>query len=613
MGTSSTFSTSNSHVKYNISVSTNWQTVAENYSSVHIKVNFWRNNSGYQTYGTGVVYCKINGETHTASVSPSQKITENGITLFEKDVAVYHNNDGSKYLEVSAWISLDTPLSSSEQSYGEWLTTIPRSATFTNADNFNDEQNPKIYFNNPGGFKLQLKMEAGGNDYLIVRDNIYPSSPFTFSLTHEERNKLRAMCPNSNTLSVRFTVATYMPNSSEASNHSYGDRTMTIINAQPSFTSNQLSYQDSDTSITQITGDNQLIVRNKSNLQISFSSATAQKSATISKYQIIFNGSTSEKSSSGTYSLGTINSSQNLNLQVRAIDSRGNSTTVSKTVTIADWVAPIINATANRINNYESQTNLIAKVQTSSVNNTNSLQSLQYRTKKTSDSSWSSWISFQNNVQIQMNLDNLFAWDIQVQANDKFGSTTHNLVVSKGMPIMFFDTKKLSVGVNCFPEKSSSLEINGKTIFDLVYPVGSIYMSINSTNPANFFGGTWVQWGAGRVPVCVNTSNSNFNTVEKTGGSSSHRHDWRIAMHWWYGAACGESAGNGTGAYVYSDDRYDGWARSLDGKSCPVNNASYNSQGTTTATPNGKYSQGNTSSTSTLQPYITCYMWKRTA
>ena len=72
-------------------------------------------------------------------------------------------------------------------------------------------------------------------------------------------------------------------------------------------------------------------------------------------------------------------------------------------------------------------------MQTSSVNNTNSLQSLQYRTKKTSDSSWGSWIGFQNNVQIQMNLDNLFAWDIQVQANDKFGSTTHNLVVSKGM------------------------------------------------------------------------------------------------------------------------------------------------------------------------------------
>ena len=521
LGTSSTFSTSNSHVKYNISVSTNWQTVAENYSSVHVKVNFWRNNVGYQTYGTGVVYCKINGTTCTANVTPSQKITESGITLFEKDVAVYHNNDGSKYLETSAWISMDTPLSSSEQSYGEWLTSIPRSATFTNADNFNDEQNPKIYFNNPGGFKLQLKMEAGGNDYLIVRDNLYPSSPYTFSLSDEERNKLRALCPNFNTLSVRFTVATYMPNSSTASDHSYGDRTMTIINAHPSFTSSQLSYQDSNTTITQITGNNQIIVRNKSNLQITFTSATAKKSATISKYQIIFNGSTTEKSSAGTYLLGTVNSSQNLTLQVKAIDSRGNSTTVSKTVTIADWVAPIINATANRINNYENQTNLIAKVQISSVNGVNSLQSLQYRTKKTSDFSWGSWVNFQNNTQIQIILDNLYAWNIEVSATDKFGSTTQNLNVSKGMPIMFFDTKKLSVGVNCFPEKSSSLEINGKTIFDMIYPVGSIYMSVNGTNPANFFGGTWTAWGQGRVPVGV-ASSGTFNYVEKTGGAETH-------------------------------------------------------------------------------------------
>lgn len=122
MGTSGEMSTSNSHVKYNISISTNWQSTAENYSSVHVKVNFWRNNSGYTTYGTGTVWCKINGTTYTAGVSPSQKITSSGITLFEKDVAVYHNNDGSKYLETSAWISINSPLSSNEQSYGEWLT-----------------------------------------------------------------------------------------------------------------------------------------------------------------------------------------------------------------------------------------------------------------------------------------------------------------------------------------------------------------------------------------------------------------------------------------------------------------------------------------------------------
>ena len=60
-----------------------------------------------------------------------------------------------------------------------------------------------------------------------------------------------------------------------------------------------------------------------------------------------------------------------------------------------------------------------------------------------------------------------------------------------------------------------------------VYPVGSIYMSVSSTNPGSgtnpkFPGTTWVAWGAGRVPVGVNTSDTAFDTVEETGGEKTH-------------------------------------------------------------------------------------------
>ena len=61
---------------------------------------------------------------------------------------------------------------------------------------------------------------------------------------------------------------------------------------------------------------------------------------------------------------------------------------------------------------------------------------------------------------------------------------------------MFFDINKISVGVNKFPINNNSLDvdiINGKSILNLTYPVGSIYMSVNSTNPGTLFGGTWVQ------------------------------------------------------------------------------------------------------------------------
>ena len=49
-------------------------------------------------------------------------------------------------------------------------------------------------------------------------------------------------------------------------------------------------------------------------------------------------------------------------------------------------------------------------------------------------------------------------------------------------------------------------------------------MSVKNTNPSTFFGGTWVAWGTGRVPVGVDTADTNFATVEKTGGSNTHTH-----------------------------------------------------------------------------------------
>ena len=124
--------------------------------------------------------------------------------------------------------------------------------------------------------------------------------------------------------------------------------------------------------------------------------------------------------------------------------------------------------------------------------------------------------------------------------------------------------------------------------FDKIYPVGSIYMSVNSTNPKNLFGGTWVAWGTGRVPVGVDTSQEEFSTVEKTGGEKTHEltiaelakhtHTYQRAI---YNA--------GTNGFL-----------SQDGK----------------AGIGGSYTTGETGESkphNNLQPYITCYMWKRTA
>lgn len=61
------------------------------------------------------------------------------------------------------------------------------------------------------------------------------------------------------------------------------------------------------------------------------------------------------------------------------------------------------------------------------------------------------------------------------------------------------------------------------SIRNLLYPIGSIKMSTENTNPSTYLGGTWVAWGSGKVPVGVDSLDSDFSTVEKSGGEKTHK------------------------------------------------------------------------------------------
>ena len=130
MATSSAMSTSNQYIKYTISITQNSQSIANNTSNVTVSVRFYRTNTGYTSYGNGTVYCKINGTQYSASVTPSQGITNSGIVLFTKTLDISHGSDGKKTLTCSAWIS-HAVVTSSEQSYSQALSTIYRASVPT--------------------------------------------------------------------------------------------------------------------------------------------------------------------------------------------------------------------------------------------------------------------------------------------------------------------------------------------------------------------------------------------------------------------------------------------------------------------------------------------------
>lgn len=151
-----------------------------------------------------------------------------------------------------------------------------------------------------------------------------------------------------------------------------------------------------------------------------------------------------------------------------------------------------------------------------------------------------------------------------------------------------------------------------------VYPVGSIYMSVNTANPGNLFGGTWESWGTGKVPVGVDASDVNFNSVEKTGGKKTHTLSTsEIPTHnHGAGTLTTKSAGSHTHKLKYtgsetSSGTAHGWINA-DGTS-NLSNA-MTSAGAHTHTISGNTDDtGKGSAHNNLQPYITCYMWKRVA
>lgn len=133
-----------------------------------------------------------------------------------------------------------------------------------------------------------------------------------------------------------------------------------------------------------------------------------------------------------------------------------------------------------------------------------------------------------------------------------------------------------------------------------VYPIGSIFISTNSTNPGAYLGGTWVAWGTGRTIVGIDTKDTNFNTVEKTGGEATHTLTVNeIPSHNHKSLCWGDNGTLYFGVNTGGNGWRGNWRIEYTGASSEDNfYTSYN---------------GGSQAHNNLQPYITCYMWKRTA
>ena len=455
MATSGAMSTSNQYIKYTITITQNSQNVSGNYSNVTVSVRFYRTNTGYSSYGTGTVYCKINGTTYSASVNPSQEITNSGIILFTKTLNITHGSNGSKTLTCSAWINHDA-VTSSEQSYSQALTTIPRATTPSLSDR-------DIYF----GQEVTINLPRASTSFThTLQHDFYVGSWTTFktgattSTTFTPDKSWASRIPNATYGHGRIRCLTYNGSTliGEKIIDFYAYITTDMIPSVSIAASDPSGYSDTYGGY----------IQSKSKVEVVLTTAGSYGS-TIKSYKVTVDGKTYTSSS---FTTGVISNSGTLTISATVTDSRGKSKTATSTITVLSYSSPkISNVIATRCNSdgtsLSSGAYLAIKFN-SSISSINSKNTAAYkvRYKKTSETSYTDVTltdyagdySVTNGVYI-LPADTSSSYNIIVVATDAFSSSNISVTGSSVSKVFSIKTNGTGMAFGKVAETENELDV----------------------------------------------------------------------------------------------------------------------------------------------------------
>lgn len=493
------------------------QNSAGNYSDVTVKHTLVIGSAYSLNIASRMNTCSVGGVSQGyTSGAINQK---GGSVLLGTTVhRVAHDADGTKTAQVTDTFNINATIDGKKvgsitASGSITLDRIARNSTIVTANDFTDETDPTLTYNNPSSFACDVSIEFAGGS--ITRSGAVSgaSGSYEMQLTDSERTTLRNASRNSQTLKVTYVLKTTIDGTAY---YSRAERKMNVVDAAPEL--GVVTYEDTNASTVAVTGDKSRIIQNHSALTVTIPAATAKKGATIASYAIAFGGVTKTVTAAGAVSLGAVDVSYSQSLTVTATDSRGFTASKSVQVTVDDYGAPTAVIDLHRLNNFEPETYVTASARYSYMNGKNAV-TIAAKFKKVSDSSFGAPIELADSIKSTVTCDRDSAYDFVVTVADKLESTDYNLTLGKGIPSFFIDTKKSSVGVNCLPSQSDVLQLGDSAWLTSqgAYPVGAIYLSVTDVNPAALFGGTWERIG-GRFLLGADKTYA----AGSTGGEAAH-------------------------------------------------------------------------------------------
>lgn len=576
-------------------------------------------------YFTTVKERYVRVDDYSESYDTTYQNTYVGTIAFSGTKVIKHNSDGTRTFSAEAGGAFFYYGSYNTTGSGSWeLPTIPRASKVSVSSSSFDVDNGIKINTTKYSSSFYDRLYITVNNTRIKTINNFSSGKVTF--TTSELNAIYAAIPAPNTSAkFTFTLSTYSNSSysTQIGSSSTATATGRLKIVLPTFS--DFSYVDNNAATSALTSGNStssVIVKGYSNLKVTISTlqkATANtRGATMSHY-FVDGGRLpySSTDSVGYTRYGYTKSS----ISVVAVDSRGTSSqTITKTLNVIEYT-PI---TKRDDYSYSRSNNGVGSQVTLSFSgkwwNDNfgvvpNTISATYKYKRSTSSSYTNGGSISltksggsysfNSLVKGDTSDNGFdiseSYDIIVTVTDKLSSVDIAYTIHAGEPAIAIYKNKVALGA-MYDESLGGTQIwgdcyhNGKSIIDLIYPIGSVYLSVNSTNPKNLFGGTWEQLKDRFLLGAGNTYSSGG-----TGGSSSHTltiEEMPKHTHTIYGemGSMAELAFTTTGNYDWSANRYNMIPNGTTDSATSMKN---------TETGGGK-------SYSTMPPYLVVYMWKRT-
>lgn len=597
---------------------------APNYANNTTVVN-WRmtvsRTGSYYTFneqGDSTLSLDLNGgRVHTSN--PRWHTSGEEFKMASGSTTVGHNADGAKSFGFSATFNPNNGLNGTITVSGDiGLTTIQRATTPT-LSNSDPVIGQAITFSLPrasDSFTHYVYHDFLAGSWTKINDTPVGTS-LNWTLPLEE---YALRLTNATSGDGRIKVDTY-------NGETYiGSKIVNFIasvpdSAKPTFSS--ITLTDTNTAAgSLLSGNNFLQII--SNIKVTFNGQSGSYGSSITGYRAeIVNKNQVTNSNGGN--LGMMNFNGSATIRASVVDSRGRwSDTKDVTINVIEYFAPILSFTAQRTRETPSIIQIVRNAKIAPITLSGSqknVMTLSFKvaplgsTSYTADngSASGSWTTLSALTNSSANMAGNYpankSFTIIGTLSDKFTSVEFSATVATESVVMSYD-KDGRVGIGKIAENgpagsldaagdiyaggkvvSGGLEITKTALLNLFYPVGAIYQSTNNTNPSTLMGGTWGRFGNGRVLVGVDENDSDFNTPNKTGGEKSHTLTIAEIPSHTHGQ---NVTANNTGSAIRRDFDSDG-------------SAGIYPQGVQTEATGGGQAHNN------LQPYITVYMWRRTA